>query len=176
MIDLETMGLKPNAAIVSIGAVVFTESQIAEQFHMPVSLASCTSHGLTTDPSTVDWWMKQSAEARSSWQRDDAPSLGDALSAFSQWLSDVSGRSERNLRPWGNGADFDLVLLKSAYNALNADPPWRYYNHRCFRTIKGLFDVPELPRHGVHHNALDDAISQAQHLQRICNAYHILLN
>jgi exodeoxyribonuclease VIII len=166
MIDLETMGLRPDAAIVSIGAVQFDEDTIYRQFHTAVSLASCTTFGLTTDRSTIDWWMKQSAEARSSWQRDDAPTLEDALAKFSHWIQDLI--PEREVRPWGNGADFDLVILKSAYGAIGADPPWRYYNHRCFRTLKSLAPSIDVHRQGTHHNALDDALHQVAVLQAIC--------
>lgn len=182
MIDLETMGLRPDAAIVSIGAVhfapVFGENlskdiEILGHFHTAVSLKSCTDFGLTMDQSTVDWWQRQSAEARSSWQRDDAPSLMDALSSFSAWV--LKGSTERDVSPWGNGADFDLVLLKSAYGKLNADPPWRYYNHKCYRTLKSIFQVAELPRQGTHHNALDDAIHQTQVLQQIVRTFQIAL-
>lgn len=173
MVDLETMGLRPNAAIVSIGAVHFDESSVIDTFHTAVSLQDCLDCGLTTDQSTVDWWMKQSVEARSSWQRDDAPKLLDALRDFSQWC--LKGSSDRSVHPWGNGADFDMVLLKSAYSALEADPPWRYYNHRCFRTLRGVFPIAEPPRLGVHHSALDDALHQVKVLQETLKVHRIVL-
>lgn len=173
MIDLETMGLSPNAAIVSIGAVHFDEISVLGSFHVAVSLKSCADLGLVIDQSTVDWWMKQSAEARSSWQREDASTLPDALIQFNRWLEGFG--TKRTVRPWGNGADFDLVLLKSAYSVLIADPPWEYYNHRCFRTVKSLFPVAATPRRGTHHNALDDAAYQAEHLQSICKVYKFQL-
>jgi 3' exoribonuclease, RNase T-like len=166
MIDLETMGVRPDAAIVSIGAVHFDQTEVHSQFHVAIQLASCLEHGLTQDQSTVDWWMKQSAAARSSWQGDHAVSLDEGMAMFSVWVRNIG--SEKQIKPWGNGADFDLVLLKSAYTALNADPPWRFYNHHCFRTVKNLFPTIGVPRAGTHHNALDDAMHQVQHLQAIC--------
>ena len=169
MIDLETMGLEPNAAIISIGAVHFTKDTLLEEFYSAVSLKSCMDHGLTTTSSTVDWWMKQSAEARMAWQTEDAPTLPTALSEFNHWLRSIG--SDKEICPWGNGADFDLVLMISAHRALQADPPWKYYNHHCFRTMKNMFRVAETPRLGIHHNALDDAKHQAVHLQRILTNY-----
>lgn len=180
MIDLETMGLRPNAAIVSIGVVKFQQlpgSQlditVQSTFHVSVSLKSCLDHGLTTDQSTVDWWSKQSAQARSSWQREDAPPLLEALTQLTQWM--MVGCSESQNVPWGNGADFDLVLLKSAYNSISADPPWRYYNQKCFRTVKSLFPVAEVPRQGTHHNALDDAMYQTEVLRSIVRVHNLVL-
>lgn len=181
MIDLETMGLRPNAAIVSIGAVHFKQSlsletglavlEVVDTFHTAVSPKSCLDAGLTTDQSTVDWWAKQSTEARQSWQREDAPSLTEALTKFSAWVLEDS--NDKQISPWGNGADFDLVLLKSAYYALGADPPWKFYHHKCYRTVKSLFPVAEMPRRGTHHNALDDALHQVGVLQQIVRTHQI---
>lgn len=173
MIDLETMGLRPNAAIVSIGATHFDATSIFDKFHTPVSLKSCVDLGLVTDQGTVDWWAKQSDGARSSWDVVDAPDLMTALGKFSEWLRSHGSIAE--LCPWGNGADFDLVLLKSAYNALEADPPWKFWNHHCFRTVKNLFphDDREVARAGTHHNALDDAIYQTEVLQNILKRHQL---
>lgn len=189
MLDLETMGLRPNAAIVSIGAVHFegvtdqslshgtvlgnNDLRVVDSMHVAVSLKSCLDAGLTTDQSTVDWWSKQSAEARSSWQQEGAPTLEDALTSLSAFVRRMG--SEKDVCPWGNGADFDLVLLKSAYGALGADPPWRYWNHRCYRTVKGLFPVAEIPRQGTHHNALDDAVHQVATLRQIVRTHRLRL-
>jgi len=187
MIDLETMGLRPDAAIVSIGAVHFegftdqsldhgavlghNDLRVVDTLHVAVSLKSCLDAGLTTDQSTVDWWAKQSAQARSSWQQEGAPTLLEALTQLSRWA--LRDSSDRQVCPWGNGADFDLVLLKSAYGAIGADPPWRYYNHRCYRTVKGLFPVAEVPRQGTHHNALDDAMHQVSTLRQIVRSHRL---
>lgn len=67
MIDLETMGNKPNAPIVSIGAVFFEPStgELGEEFYRVVSLKSSMDGGAVPDPDTIMWWMQQSEEARS---------------------------------------------------------------------------------------------------------------
>lgn len=173
MIDLETMGLRPDAAIVSIGAVHFDKTTILSEFYTPVSLKSCIDAGLTTDQSTIDWWMKQSVEARMAWQTDDAPSLYDALSNYTAWLRKIG--TDKEICPWGNGSDFDNVLMVSAHRALHVEPYWKYWNHHCFRTMKNMFEVANMPRQGTHHNALDDAKHQALHLQRILQIHKIEL-
>jgi exodeoxyribonuclease VIII len=174
MADLETMGLRPDAAIVSIGACCFDIAQITHKFHTAVSLADCTRLGLTTDKSTVDWWFKQTPEARSAWQRPDAPPLLEAMSEFTSWLRTLG--SPESVAIWGNGAAFDPVLLESAYRALGADPYWRYYNVMCFRTLRNTFpDVSAPPFLGEKHNALDDAVHQAEHLQKILRLKNIAL-
>lgn len=173
MVDLETMGLQPNAAIVSIGAVHFDKASTYSEFYTPVSLKSCMDAGLTQDQSTVDWWMKQSVVARMAWQREDAPSLMEALTQFTVWLRSIG--SDREICPWGNGSDFDNVLMVSAHRALDVDPPWKFWNHHCHRTMKNMFPVADILRQGTHHNALDDAKHQVAVLQRILFNYKIEL-
>ncbi len=68
---------------------------------------------------------------------------------------------------WGNGADFDLPLLWSAFRAVGIMKPWAPYSGRCYRTMKNLVPTVMMMREGMHHRALDDAISQANHLARI---------
>jgi exodeoxyribonuclease VIII len=175
MIDLETMGLRPTSAIISIGAVAFDQSSIVGRFYTNVSLESCKAHGLTTDISTEKWWANQSAEARNAWDRPDAPSLIDGMTSFHRWIQSVESNPSHVI-PWGNGADFDIVLMNNAYNAIGADPHWRYWNYRCFRTMKGMFPLKSPPaRVGDHHNALNDAETQVNHLHGILMQYNLRL-
>jgi len=171
MIDLETMGVRPTSAIVSIGVVHFDKTSVLGEFYTPVSLADCLKHGLTQDQSTIDWWAKQPAEARDAWQRPDAPPLADALVKMSRWMQTFA--TPKFICPWGNGSDFDNVLMVNAFNALSADPPWKFYNHHCFRTMKNMFQVADVPRQGTHHNALDDAHHQVRHFQSILQVHNL---
>jgi hypothetical protein len=141
-------------------------------------MADCLELGLTVTQSTVDWWNKQPQEARAAWDIQNPPKLQDVLTELNLWMRTFT--KDEYICPWGNGADFDLVILKSAYEAVGADPPWKYYNHHCYRTLKNLATskVPNggLPRReGVHHNALDDAIHQAKCAIVMANALGLQL-
>ncbi len=158
MLDLETLGNAPGSVIVSIGAVKFGGGQILDTFYRCIDAESCVRQGLRMDTSTVLWWMKQGDEARAELNKP-AEDLAKVLLAFSQWL-DPNTPAEI----WGNGATFDNVLLAEAYVACGMRRPWKYSNDRCYRTVKALHPHILLSRTGTHHNALDDATSQAQHL------------
>lgn len=173
MIDLETMGIRPTSAIISIGAALFDHEQVLDTFYSNVNLNSSINLGMTTDQSTIDWWSKQSVQARAAWQTEDAPAIEDALKQLNDWMLGHGSRAE--ICPWGNGADFDLVLMNHAFNLMGVDAPWKYYNHHCFRTMKNMFDVGQMPRSGTHHHALDDAVSQVRHLHRILQVHHLQL-
>ena len=65
MLDLETMGTGPTAAITAIGAVAFSvEAGITDTFYKKVDLESSVRNGGTMDPGTVIWWLGQSDAAR----------------------------------------------------------------------------------------------------------------
>jgi len=157
MLDLETLGQQPGSVIVAIGAVKFGNGEIHDTFYERVDAESCVALGLRMDVSTVLWWMKQNDEARKEITQPGIH-LTQALLQFSLWMGDIDAEV------WGNGANFDNVLLSDAYDRALLKRPWKYYNDRCYRTVKNL--RPEIPmmRGGTHHNALDDARSQAMHL------------
>lgn len=173
MLDLETMGLQPNAAVTAIGIAYFDRNNIIDTFYTPVSLEDCKRVGLVTLKSTEDWWAKQSAEARTAWDVENPPSVLDALGSMASWMRSHS--AEKDIAPWGNGSDFDLVLMASMCRAVEVETPWRYYNHHCFRTMKNMFEVNFHSRTGVYHHARDDAITQAKHLQEILKVHGLQL-
>lgn len=157
MIDLETLGTTPGSAILSIGAVMFGPAGLGDELYTPISLASCTAAGLTIDPVTVAWWMKQSDAARAAAFRDDAEPLPRVLLRFAEWFE----RAEAE-RLWCQGANFDAPLLEAAYCACGMTPPWKFWNVRDTRTLYELADVKVDRARGTHHNALDDARAQAE--------------
>lgn len=163
MLDLETMGNGPRAAIVAIGAVVFDPdtAQLGQFFYRPVSLESSVRMGGEMDPATVLWWLQQPDAARALFALPCAQQLPVALQDFSSWLHSVAGDRPRI---WGNGAAFDNVILAQAYRACGLDQPWRFSGDRCYRTVKAMHTNVPMAREGIHHHALDDAISQATHL------------
>lgn len=167
MVDLETLGTKPGSVIIAIGATKFTSKGIHEEFYKVIDLDSCVKCGLTIDPCTVQWWMGQSDDARKLFA-EKGDSLFNVLSEFSKFIG--LGESERKIaKIWGNGSDFDNVLLAQAYAAVNLETPWRFYNNRCYRTMKNLYPTVKFERSGTAHNALDDAKSQTEHLIKILN-------
>ena len=164
MLDLETMSIDSNAAIVAIGAVRYTTNDnMLGQFYRVVSLESSVEAGLDMDACTVGWWLRQSEEAREIFTGRNSVSIEQALKDFSSWVLDTD-------EIWGNGVDFDNVILTKAYKKCNMNVPFSYRANRCYRTLKNLFPQIELEREGTYHNALDDAISQAKHLAMILRA------
>jgi hypothetical protein len=138
------------------------EPALREEFYTAIQ-PDQAEWGRTISGDTVSWWMKQSELARSVINDKDAIKLPEALEKFSQWCGDS------NTEMWGNGADFDCVILSNAYYGCGLKKPWSYSNNRCYRTLKNLgikLDSGEgisRTEMGEHHNALADAKYQAHY-------------
>lgn len=172
MVDLETLSTQPNAMILSIGAVAFDinnpEFTLTEDnsFYRVIDFELL---GQSTNPtkyhidlSTIKWWFGQSQEARQHLLSNDVFELSCALQDLSEFM-----RDNESIYLWGNGANFDNEILRHAFVSENIEPPWKYYNDRCYRTIKGL--NPNIPRVKpyIPHHALHDAAAQTEHLLKI---------
>ncbi|EER1793308.1 exonuclease [Escherichia coli] len=169
MIDIETMGKNPNAAIISIGAIFFDPQtgDMGPEFSKTIDLD--TADGVI-DRDVIKWWLKQSREAQSAILTDEIP-LDDALLQLREFIAENSG--EFFVQVWGNGANFDNVILRRSYERQGIPCPWHYHNDRDVRTIVELgkaidFDArTAIPFEGERHNALDDARYQAKYVSAI---------
>ncbi|EJI0266216.1 3'-5' exoribonuclease, partial [Escherichia coli] len=169
MIDIETMGKNPNAAIISIGAIFFDPQtgDMGPEFSKTIDLDTA---GGVIDRDVIKWWLKQSREAQSAILTDEIP-LDDALLQLREFIAENSG--EFFVQVWGNGANFDNVILRRSYERQGIPCPWHYHNDRDVRTIVELgkaidFDArTAIPFEGERHNALDDARYQAKYVSAI---------
>lgn len=166
MVDIETMGLPPKGVIISIGAVRFDGRGILDRFETGVDPESCVDVGMVMTVSTVMWWLAQSEEARKDivTKQKNGYTISEALLQFSNWCTKEGKVTE----VWGNGSDFDNVILVSAFQMCGIEVPWMFWTHRCFRTMKNQFStVQKPPVMGIKHSALADAEHQANWLRKI---------
>lgn len=175
MVDLETLHNVPGGVILSIGAVFFDwrTRALGPQFYCVINRRSCHEVGLTESPDTLRWWANQSAAAREVLEQatTGGVDLKDALIGFGAWLADNCPGRDKNGLPsvnvWGNGSDFDNAFLQVACDRAGRALPWNFWRNESFRTLKnrvgkGAVEKPERTD-SVAHNALDDAIHQAEH-------------
>lgn len=165
MVDIETLGSRTGSEVLSIGAVYFDSKGVSGQFY---STVDCAGLGLTQDEDTLKWWSEQSAEARTILTEVRTP----AEFAFKAFNEFVDGR-----RVWGYGSTFDNMQLRAAFAAAGIKPNWTYRDDVCFRTLRlvgAKFNLPYV-RIGTHHNALDDALTQAVAAVQILNRLDVTL-
>ncbi len=165
MVDIETMGQRFDAPVLSVGAVFFDpdSGRLKDEFYRAVDIDSAFRFGRTSG-STVKWWMQQGDAAR------QAAIKG--TESLPKVLQDLTAFYKQNPKApvWGNGPSFDCTILEHAYARCEIPAPWAFWNIRDCRTIKELgeaigYTVPKLA--GTAHNALDDAKHQAMWVSEI---------
>lgn len=165
MLDLETLGVGPTAPVIAIGAVAFdlATCSIGDEFYEVITLESVLSGKFKLDPGTLKWWIGQSTEAKAAAFNGNARPLIQVLQRFAEWV----GRDAEHVEVWGNSPAFDCVILKHAFAVAQVPVPWRFWNERCFRTIKALNADVAYEEPALKHHALSDAKAQAEHLIKI---------
>lgn len=171
MVDLETLDTRATAVILSIGAVVFdpVELKMFDTFYMPIDIQSCLKWGLTISGATVEWWAKQSDDARKVFHEGPHHTLEHAITEYHKFV-----RQAQAIAIWSNGSDFDNAILAEATTRVQPARGYSYSVHRCARTLYRMFPVPEvmIPNLVAHH-ALDDAIYQVKRLFQIAEQYKL---
>jgi hypothetical protein len=172
MIDLETVGNDYNGIFTNIGACVFNPKtgEIGDTFYRAITWESSVEAGRTFTPDTIKWWMQQSDGARKEILAEGEP-LDKVLKDFASFLPE-------DPTVWGNGCNFDIGKLETAYGYYNI--PWKFRAVRDVRTVcdlaRGLVNKRDVPFEGVEHNALDDAIHQAKYVSKMVMAIEDLKN
>jgi len=174
MLDLETLSLEPDAAVLSVGVAIFTETEVIDTIGWALDLAEVDGH---IDMNTLKWWMHPDRDAA----RDasfkgtyHAATVGFELKTF------LAKHDPKEY--WANDPEFDLVVLKSWWKRQNAraaansrrfslgDYPLGdggYKLSRSYRTIIAEaerlgFDVSSLKGSYVAHDPVEDAAAQAR--------------
>lgn len=165
MVDIETLGSREDACILSIGAVAFT-NKIEETFLTNIDIKSNFDNGRTVDASNLNFWLKASKEAQKKLYDPPPSPLYNAMNSFLDFMN-TNLKSKSGV--WANGITFDLSILRGAFNSVDIEVPWHYKQECCMRPIRYLSSIVGLRYHdykertnSVIHNALDDAKLQAQ--------------
>ena len=174
MVDLETLGTKPNSLMLTIGAIRFnpwkndldTDMNEMDTFYRRVSFESYDGLDHVIDDATLEWWGKQDESIRAeAFAEDDRHDIRNVLADFHKWCGGVDAM-------WANGTGFDLNILEHFSRALPRGVAWTYWQTRDDRTLYAL--VPGLDRpQGAAHHALWDCWSQLVGVQAAFRALNI---
>ena len=182
MLDIETLGTRPGAVVLSLAAVQFDITQAedrrpfggtlitGEEFFEVITLESSVQAGLKIDPRTLRWWLDQDSGIFKKSLVDGYP-LEDVLAHFTQWKNQ-NGVTHL----WGNSARFDLELLETCYDVTKKSRPWSHRCEMCYRTMKNMFPLTpdEKPaENDNHHDPLSDCHWQIEYLYNLTQKYGI---
>jgi len=165
MVDIETTGTDNDAGILTLAAVPFWWGEPLPSFYEKCAMKDLEEYKFVFDRATMDWWLQQDVAVRAE-AFSGTQSIVAMLTLFTNYIHSLPAEP----LIWGNGADFDNVIITSAYDRLGMRLPWSFRNNRCFRTLKNAFPGIVYPYAGGRHNALVDADNQARHAIEIFNA------
>lgn len=181
MFDFETMGQDPDTKVVSLGGVAFNREGVIGRKYWVFDWENQPDR--TEDPDTAAWWARQKPEAREVFNTPKANRilLPDFVADLDAWLDscaidagevrDPKTGKLKELKPWGNGANFDIVILEDIIRQVHPKAkngiPWAFWNVWCYRTFSAMTGCRDLIARNqlnttvVKHNALADAEWQA---------------
>jgi DNA polymerase III epsilon subunit-like protein len=166
VVDIETLSLRPDAAIISIAAVPFMldkesldnndkygytgvpafdemtkDISCPEEyapFYETIDATSCAMAGLAFDMDTVKFWSEMPDEAKSAIMEKPRVSIRQALEDFVAYLENLKAQHKTDeLIIWIQGSDFDLPVLKNAmYKVLGLTPETLPWRYRNIRDAR----------------------------------------
>ena len=189
MIDIETISLRPNAVVWSIGIQPFSFVDGLPvcagrgEFHYldpTEQMERVAVSGAHISETTVQWTMTHGdANTFAPWYaRFQAEFSNGPQHAPGNWpyacmkvkhlhqLLSKLASPENDCLFWAKGKEFDLGILKHMFAECQMPPPWHYRNAMCMRTMDGILrslGVP-VPKISGGHNAIADAQAQVKGL------------
>lgn len=166
VVDIETLSLRPDAAIISIAAVPFMlDKESLEEcvdavfsgvpafdemtkniscpeeyapFYETIDATSCAMTGLAFDMETVKFWSEMPDEAKSAIMEKSRVSIRQALEDLVAYLENLKAQHKADeLTIWVQGSDFDIPVLKNAmYKVLGLTPETLPWKHRNIRDAR----------------------------------------
>lgn len=174
MVDLETMGLDANSLITTVSIVQFdlTTGNMGEELELAISWNEQVDKGAIVDVSTVQWWLHQDREALDTMMRLEGNPVSEVISSINSYFARNS-EDLRNVKLWGNGKEFDNVLLRNLYKRHNVIFPLAYW---CDNDVRTLVSIADINTHnfafdGVKHRGVDDCKHQINYCS---HAYRVL--
>ena len=183
MLDLESMGVGNNPALIQIAAVAFNSETGEEisKFDEKIDLKSSMDAGLTVTAGTIKFWMTHESvnqEARNIVMSEtgdhgkDGQHINVVLLQFSEWYKSLVETHNLTLGGvWGNGSASDNVWLRSAYSATQLPTPFIFRDDMCLRTLRTIAKrkgyKTSFEFDGNQHDGLDDCRFQIKDLIEI---------
>ena len=164
-LDLETASLDSNAAIVQLAAVTSRDHAMDNEFNERISLVSNETAGRHISKETMEWWNTQDSELRRHVFGGNMV-LGEVMAMFHHWATEISDGDLSRIILWGNGTEFDNVILQNAFEQF-ATWPFHYRAAQHMRTL--MMTVPPERQETWHIRFAAENPDNIQH-DALCDA------
>jgi len=167
MLDLESLGTRPDCVILTLGAVKFDPFELGKEpgpgLYLRIDVDEQTAIGRNIQDDTLNWWMNQAEDVREeAFGTEDRVSLSTMYQELNRFLVGAN-----NI--WAQGPVFDIAILENIYRQQGWPTPWQFWQIRDSRTLFGVHGDPREKGKAGLHNALEDCVSQAVAVQKVYN-------
>jgi len=169
MIDIESLSLKKNAAIISMGYLIFdSEKETKFKHEVLTVIDQCENfNGRDVNWDTIKFHLGLTQETHQYLMTDFSVLLKQALINLSDYI-----KKHKPKRVWANGICFDISVLENCYEQYELEIPWKYNQVSDARTLYKAYPLHPMgwaeaksKVKGDAHNPLYDSRVQA-HLVR----------
>jgi hypothetical protein len=164
MLDLETLGTKPDTVILTLGAVKFnpyTTDMPGPGYYVRPDVDEQLASGRSYDEDTLTWWNDQDPVVR-----EEALGTEGRIS-IEQMMADLNRFLVGVDNIFCQGPVFDISILENIYQQYSKPVPWHYWQIRDSRTIFKMINYDHKKNNTGLHNALADSYSQAIGIQEV---------
>jgi DNA polymerase III epsilon subunit-like protein len=163
MIDLETLGTKPDCTVLTIGGIKFdpnTKEEPWSEFYMQLDIDDQERMGRSVDDDTLEWWGKQDPEIiEAAFTPHNRILPKTMLQELKKWCVGVDTF-------WAQGVSFDIVIIENMCRMYDIPIPWPFWKVKDSRTLLGIVSMDPRKRYTfAAHNALEDCRIQAKSVQ-----------
>ncbi len=166
MLDLETLGTRPDCVILTLGAVKFNPYTIEAPgpgLYIRPDADEQIARGREVQDDTVQWWMRQAGDVREealgTEGRVPVEQMYRELNKFLVGVDNI----------WAQGPVFDIAILENLYRQYGWPTPWQFWQINDSRTLFKVHGDPREKNKAGLHNALEDCVSQAVAVQTVFN-------
>jgi DNA polymerase III epsilon subunit-like protein len=173
MVDIETLSSAPDAAVVGIGLVVFTNTKIVDWWEGYIDPNEAIG---TRSDTTKEWWSQQHKIVH------DTVFGGIELPETIAWQMSQFIEETKPHTIWAGPVTFDVPILRNLFRQVNIKFPFHYRAERDCRTLMKLAKEYGMKYDGVlerteerlgtrffKHNPLHDAMFQTIATQKALN-------
>ena len=167
MLDIETLGTRPDCVVLTLGAVKFNPYSLDEPgpgIYLRLDPDEQILLEREVQEDTLLWWMKQPEDVRKE-ALDPGPDRVSVLELYRELNRFLVGVDDI----WAQGPAFDIVILENLYRQMGWPTPWQFWQIRDSRTLFSVHGDPREKNKAGLHNALEDCVSQARGVQQIYN-------
>ncbi|MNB99756.1 hypothetical protein D3C76_77870 [compost metagenome] len=143
--DIETLGTKSDAVVVSAAFLVFDfnerktfEEYVNDAFYVKFSIAEQKKAGRKIDPDTLEWWKKQDDVVRRELMPSDKDvTMAEGTKQIKAYLASkgIDKNVEKNTIRFCRGQDFDIPILGDLMESVGENLPGAFWNSRDIRTF-----------------------------------------